>query len=83
MEEDLELPVAFGFLAFHGGNLEVGTDAGGSRRPRRPPGRRSTRCASPTGLRWHVPSIEFDPDESPPALRAFLDHVEVAVALHG
>jgi phage replication-related protein YjqB (UPF0714/DUF867 family) len=36
----------------------------------------------PDGLRWHVPSIEVTPDESP-ALAAFLDHVDVAVALHG
>ena len=79
--EDLELRSPFGFLAFHGGNLEVGTDVVAAAAAARP-GRRSTPCASPTGLRWHVPSIEVTPDESP-ALAAFLDHVEVAVALHG
>jgi phage replication-related protein YjqB (UPF0714/DUF867 family) len=36
----------------------------------------------PPGLRWHVPSREFDPAASP-VLRGFLDHVEVAVAVHG
>ena len=36
----------------------------------------------PDGLRWHIPSIEVTPDESP-ALAAFLDHVEVGVAVHG
>ena len=38
VEEDLELRSTFGFMAFHGGNLEEGTDviaAGGRRRSRR------------------------------------------------
>jgi phage replication-related protein YjqB (UPF0714/DUF867 family) len=81
VEEDLELRSRFGFLAFHGGNLEVGTDvvaasaADGA-------GASLYAVRQPPGLRWHVPSIEFTPDESP-ALAAFLDHVDVAVALHG
>ena len=36
----------------------------------------------PPQLRWHLPSREFDPAVSA-ALRAFVDHVEVAVAVHG
>ena len=36
----------------------------------------------PPSLRWHIPSIEVSPADSP-ALAAFLDHVDVAVALHG
>jgi phage replication-related protein YjqB (UPF0714/DUF867 family) len=81
VEEDLVLRSRFGFLAFHGGNLEAGTDvvaaaaaaeAGASLYAVRQPG----------GLRWHLPSIEVTPDDSP-ALAAFLDHVEVAVAVHG
>jgi hypothetical protein len=36
----------------------------------------------PPDLRWHIPSAEFDPRHSP-ALAAFLDHVEVAIAVHG
>ena len=33
-------------------------------------------------LRWHVPSIRYDPGASE-QLAAFLDHVDVAVSLHG
>jgi phage replication-related protein YjqB (UPF0714/DUF867 family) len=36
----------------------------------------------PSSLRWHLPSIEVTPDDSP-ALAAFLAHVDVAVAVHG
>jgi phage replication-related protein YjqB (UPF0714/DUF867 family) len=36
----------------------------------------------PPDLRWHLPSIEVSPDESP-RLARFLDHVEVGVAIHG
>ena len=79
--EDLELRSRFGFMAFHGGNLEVGTDvvaalAAGEA------GASLYAVRQPLGLRWHVPSIEVTPDDSP-SLAAFLDHVEVAVALHG
>ena len=81
VEEDLELRSSFGFLAFHGGNLEVGTDVVASRAAAAS-GASLYAVRQPAGLRWHVPSIEFTPDESP-ALQAFLDHVDVAVALHG
>jgi phage replication-related protein YjqB (UPF0714/DUF867 family) len=36
----------------------------------------------PDDFRWHVPSIAFDPAASP-ALRDFLEHVCLAVSLHG
>jgi phage replication-related protein YjqB (UPF0714/DUF867 family) len=81
VEEDLELRSRFGFLAFHGGNLEVGTDVVAARAAEAA-GASLYAVRQPDGLRWHVPSIEVTPDESD-ALGAFLDHVDVAVALHG
>ncbi len=33
-------------------------------------------------LRWHVPSIQYDPGASE-LLAQFLDHIDVAVSLHG
>jgi phage replication-related protein YjqB (UPF0714/DUF867 family) len=36
----------------------------------------------PDDLRWHLPSTAVDPAHSP-ALRRFLDHVDVAIAVHG
>ena len=81
VEEVCELRSRFGILAFHGGNLERGTDdiataaaelAGASLYVVR----------QPPDLRWHLPSTEFRPDRSP-ALARFVDHVEVAVAVHG
>jgi phage replication-related protein YjqB (UPF0714/DUF867 family) len=81
VEEDLELRSAFGFMAFHGGNLEVGTDLVAAAAATAA-GASLYAVRQPDGLRWHVPSIEVTPDESP-ALAAFVDHVSVAVALHG
>lgn len=81
VEEELELRSTFGFMAFHGGNLEVGTDVIASAAAA-DAGASLYAVRQPEGLRWHVPSTEFTPDQSP-ALAAFLDHVEVAVALHG
>jgi len=81
VEEDLELRSPFGFMAFHGGNLEVGTDLVAAAAATSA-GASLYAVRQPDGLRWHVPSIEVTPDESP-ALAAFVDHVSVAVALHG
>lgn len=81
VEEDLALRSAFGFMAFHGGNLEVGTD-GVAEAAAEAAGASLYAVRQPDGLRWHIPSVEFTPDESP-ALASFLDHVDVAVALHG
>ena len=36
----------------------------------------------PAGLRWHVPSRDVDPAQSP-VLAEWLAHVEVAIAIHG
>jgi phage replication-related protein YjqB (UPF0714/DUF867 family) len=80
VEERSELAGRLGLMAFHGG-LEAGTAeiaeaaAGFS-------GASLYLVRQPTGLRWHVPSSSVRPDDSP-ALKEWLDHVDVAVALHG
>lgn len=81
VEEDLELRSAFGFMAFHGGNLEEGTDLVAAAAAEEA-GASLYAVRQPPSLRWHLPSIEVTPDDSP-ALAAFLDHVDVAVAVHG
>lgn len=81
VEEECRLGSTFGILAFHGGSLERGTDhiaaaaADAS-------GASLYVVRQPPDLRWHVPSTAFDPAHSP-ALARFLDHVRVAVAVHG
>ncbi|QUR68814.1 poly-gamma-glutamate hydrolase family protein [Mycobacterium spongiae] len=71
----------FGFLAIHGGGLEQMTDV-------------IAECAAeaadasvyllrhPEHYPHHLPSSQFDPAEST-TLAEFLDHVDVAVSLHG
>jgi phage replication-related protein YjqB (UPF0714/DUF867 family) len=81
VEEDLELRSSFGFMAFHGGNLEEGTDVIAAAAAAEA-GASLYAVRQPTSLRWHLPSIEVGPEDSA-ALAAFLDHVDVAVAVHG
>ena len=81
VEELCELRSRFGLLAFHGGSLERGTDAIAVAAADRA-GASLYAVRQPPDLRWHVPSIAFDPADSP-RLAAFVDHVEVAVAVHG
>lgn len=81
VEEDLELRSPFGFLAFHGGSLERMTDVVAAAAAERS-GSSFYAVRQPPQLRWHLPSTTVTPDASP-RLARFLDHVEVAVALHG
>ena len=81
VEESVALRSSFGFLAFHGGSLEQGTDAV-AEAAASAAGASCYAVRQPDGLRWHVPSRLVDPAHSP-ALTAFLDHVEVAIAVHG
>jgi phage replication-related protein YjqB (UPF0714/DUF867 family) len=76
-----ELRSRFGFLAFHGGNLERVTDQIASEAAARS-GSSLYAVLQPAGLRWHVPSTDVGRTGSP-ALGRFLDHVDVAVAVHG
>ncbi|MGB0209687.1 MAG: poly-gamma-glutamate hydrolase family protein [Ilumatobacteraceae bacterium] len=79
--EELELRSTFGFMAFHGGRLEVTTD------------RIAREAAEISGSSYygvlhtdpdpkHIPSTRFDPAESD-RLSTFLDHVEIVVTVHG
>jgi phage replication-related protein YjqB (UPF0714/DUF867 family) len=81
VEEVCVLRSSFGLMAFHGGNLEPGTDAIASRAADRA-GASLYAVRQPDDLYWHVPSVAFDPAASA-ALAAFVDHVDVAVAIHG
>lgn len=81
VRETARLRGPVGVMAFHGGTLERSTDLIAEAV--------AMRCdvstyvvAQPDGVRAHVPSHLVNPADSP-SLAAFLDHVEVAIALHG
>ena len=79
--EELEIGSRVGFLAFHGGSLERMTDAVARAAAERS-GASYYGVVQPPDFRWHIPSKQIDPAASP-ALAAFLDHVEVGIAVHG
>jgi len=79
--EHLELGSDFGFLAFHGGSLEEITDEIAVEAAARS-GASVYTVSQPDDQQWHLPSHRVDPADSE-RLAAFLDHVEVAVAVHG
>lgn len=79
--ERLELRSPVGFLAFHGGSLEQQTDVIAAAAAERA-GASLYAVIQPPSLRWHIPSRLVGPDASA-ALAAFLDHVDVAIAIHG
>ena len=81
VEELCELRSRFGFMAFHGGNLEKGTDAVALEAASRS-GASLYAVLQPPDLRWHIPSTAVQPSESQ-ALARFLDHVDVVIAVHG
>jgi phage replication-related protein YjqB (UPF0714/DUF867 family) len=71
---------AFGIMAYHGG-LEGGTSEI-AEAVAAATGASLYTVDQPADLRWHVPSRTVDPAASP-GLAGWLNHVEVAVALHG
>ena len=79
--EEVALGSRFGVMAFHGGSLERMTEVI-ARRVAVASGASLYVVTQPEDLRWHLPSREFDPAHSV-RLRSFLDHVDVAVAIHG
>jgi len=81
VEETVTLGTSVGFLAFHGGSLEQGTDVIATEAAHRS-GASLYTVVQPPGFRWHIPSKLVDPAASP-ALASFLDHVDVAIAIHG
>lgn len=81
VEEECVLRSRFGFMAFHGGNLERGTDEV-AEVAATASGASLYAVRQPHDLRWHVPSTEFDPSRSE-RLAGFLGHVDVVVTVHG
>jgi phage replication-related protein YjqB (UPF0714/DUF867 family) len=69
-----------GFCALHGGleqsTAEIATTAATAS------GASLYSVVQPDDLRWHISSKDFSVDASP-ALRAFVEHVEILVSLHG
>jgi phage replication-related protein YjqB (UPF0714/DUF867 family) len=71
----------FGFMAYHGGNLERGTDVIASEAAEQS-GSSLYAVIQPPDLRWHLPSTDIDPDRSA-TLATFLDHVDFVLTVHG
>ena len=81
VEEELQLRSPFGFMAFHGGSLEEMTDVIAAAAAERA-GASLYAVRQPADFQWHIPSNLIDPIHST-ALQEFLDHVDVAIAVHG
>lgn len=81
MVEASRLRSRFGFLAVHGGGLEQMTDVI-AERAADAAGASVYVLRHPDRYPYHLPSARFDPAESD-RLAEFLDHVDVAVSLHG
>lgn len=81
VSEVLHLRSRFGFMAFHGGWLEEVTDDIAMEAAARSGASVYAVLQGPDD-QWHIPSHQVTPDESP-HLAAFLEHVDVAVAIHG
>lgn len=79
--EDLVLGSTVGVMAYHGGDLEVGTDLIADVVAERT-GASLYAVRQPDGMQRHLPSTTFGPEHSE-RLAAFLDHVDVVVTLHG
>ena len=81
MAERSRLRSRFGFLAIHGGGLEQMTDVI-AERAAEAAGASVYLLRHPDRYPHHLPSSLFDPAQSA-RLAEFLDHVDVAVSLHG
>jgi len=79
--EECTLRSRFGFLAIHGGGLEQMTDVI-AERAAEAAGASVYVVRHPDHYPHHLPSALYRAQESP-RLAEFLDHVEVAVSLHG
>jgi phage replication-related protein YjqB (UPF0714/DUF867 family) len=81
VEEVVELRSRFGFMAYHGGNLELATDVIASRAAEAA-GASYYGVHQPDDLQWHIPSTRVRPAESA-ALGVFLAHVDTVITVHG
>jgi phage replication-related protein YjqB (UPF0714/DUF867 family) len=68
-------------MALHGGSQDRGTDQLANRAAERA-GASYYAIVQPSGLRVHLTSRLHDPEHSP-TLRSFLQHVEIAISVHG
>ena len=81
VREIVELRGSVGFMAYHGGALEVMTDVIAAEAARRS-GASLYSVVQPPGMREHLASTLVRPVESE-RLRSFVDHVDVVVTIHG
>jgi len=81
VKEECVLRSPVGFMALHGGSQDRGTHEIASRAAEGS-GASYYAIVQPNGLRLHLPSKHHDPGDSE-RLRTFLDHVEVAISVHG
>ena len=81
VEEECILRSRIGFMALHGGSQDRGTDQI-VRRAAAQAGASAYAIVQPAGLRVHLTSRRHNPDNSA-HLRAFLQHVGIAISVHG
>jgi len=81
VEEICELRSAVGLMALHGGSQDRGTHEIASRTAEET-GASYYAIVQPSGMRFHLTSRRHNPDDSD-RLRAFLQHVEIAISIHG
>lgn len=74
-------PGRLGFMAYHGGNLELMTDIIAEAAAQRS-GASYYGVVQPVPMREHLPSIKVSADESE-RLAAFVEHVDVVITIHG
>jgi phage replication-related protein YjqB (UPF0714/DUF867 family) len=81
VKEECVLRSAVGFMALHGGSQDRGTHEIASRAAELA-GASYYAIIQPSGLRVHLTSRRHVPDHSQ-HLRAFLNHVHIAISVHG
>jgi len=81
VDEVCELRSKFGFMAFHGGNLEENTDVIAQAAAQQS-GSSYYGVHQPPGMRQHIASHLISPADSP-ALTSFINHVDIVVTIHG
>ncbi len=81
VQEVCHLRGKLGFMAYHGGSLEVLTDVVADRAAQRS-GASYYGVLQPPDLNWHIPSHLVAPAESD-VLYGFLQHVDAVVTIHG
>jgi phage replication-related protein YjqB (UPF0714/DUF867 family) len=81
IREECVLRSSVGFMALHGGSQDRGTEQIAERAAEQA-GASYYAIVQPSGLRVHLTSRRHHPDHSA-LLRAFLEHVRVAISVHG